>query len=76
MIEQNLVVTINSDDPAYFGGYIADNYLAVQQALGLSAAEIVAIARASIEHSFLERNDKKRLAAALAAYVAAARPNF
>jgi adenosine deaminase len=76
MIEQNLVVTVNSDDPAYFGGYIADNYLAVQKALGLSAAEITAIARASIEHSFLERGDKARLSAALDAYVADAKPAF
>src|SRR3546814_5877091 len=36
MIDRGLVVTVNSDDPAYFGGYMNDNYYAVRQALGLS----------------------------------------
>jgi adenosine deaminase len=53
LLERGLCVTVNSDDPAYFGGYVADNYLAVQRALGLSRAEITQLARNSIEASFL-----------------------
>lgn len=47
-----IAVSINSDDPAYFGGYIADNYLAVAEALGLSRAELAAIAAASLSASW------------------------
>lgn len=76
MIAHHLVVTINSDDPAYFGGYIADNYIAMQRALGFTAVEMVAIARASIAHSFLDSAEKARLVAVLDAYVAGAKPAF
>jgi adenosine deaminase len=44
---------VNSDDPAYFGGYIAENYLAVYRALGLSRGDIAQLASNSIEASFL-----------------------
>ena len=37
MMDKGLVVTVNSDDPAYFGGYVNDNYRAVSDALSLSA---------------------------------------
>src|SRR3546814_3718772 len=47
MIDRGLVVTVNSDDPAYFGGYMNDNYYAVRQALGLSDDELAMIARNS-----------------------------
>src|SRR3954447_618422 len=45
MMEKDLLVTLNSDDPAYFGGYVNDNYRAVQQSLGLGRGDIVALAR-------------------------------
>ena len=45
MMGSGLVVTLNSDDPAYFGGYVADNYRALDAALGLAADEVVAVAR-------------------------------
>jgi adenosine deaminase len=47
MMEKNLIVTLNSDDPAYFGGYINDNYRAVAASLGLTRGDLVAIARSS-----------------------------
>ncbi|MGI9586123.1 MAG: adenosine deaminase, partial [Acidimicrobiia bacterium] len=53
LLDQGVKVTINSDDPAYFGGYILDNYLAAAEALDLSRAELVQLARNSIEASFL-----------------------
>jgi adenine deaminase len=53
LLDRGVCVTVNSDDPAYFGGYLAENYLAVHQALGLSADEIAQLARNSINASFL-----------------------
>jgi adenosine deaminase len=46
-------VTVNSDDPAYFGGYVLENFLAVQAGLDLSRDDIVQLARNSIEASFV-----------------------
>lgn len=61
MLELGLVVTVNSDDPAYFGGYINDNYVAVAEALGLGEADIAKLARNSIEASLIDDADKARL---------------
>ena len=70
MMRQDLFVTVNSDDPAYFGGYLNENYHAVQQALGLSRDDITTIARNSFEASFLGRTDKDALIAKLDSYAA------
>ena len=43
-LEAGIVATVNSDDPAYFGGYVADNYVAVQRAFGLSDADLAGLA--------------------------------
>jgi adenosine deaminase len=59
LLDEGLLVTVNSDDPAYFGGYIADNYLAVAEALGLSEGELVALAHNSFEASFLPDAEKR-----------------
>lgn len=58
MLDAGLFATINSDDPAYFGGYVNENYAAVQEALGLTKAEIVTLARNSFEAAFLKRAEK------------------
>ncbi len=63
MLELGLAVTVNSDDPAYFGGYINENYLAVQEALGLSEAALRQLARNSFEASFLPASEKQALIA-------------
>jgi adenine deaminase len=60
LLDAGVCVTINSDDPAYFGGYVADNYRAACRALGLSRADIVQLARNSIQASFLSAADKSR----------------
>ena len=52
MLERGLNVTINSDDPAYFGGYINENYEAAAVALGLTRAELEQIAQNSFDASF------------------------
>lgn len=51
-LDAGIVATINSDDPAYFGGYIADNYAAAQRALGLSDADLAGLAANSLRASF------------------------
>jgi adenosine deaminase len=70
LLERGLCVTVNSDDPAYFGGYLLENYLAVEEALALSREHLVLLARNSIEASFLEPGAQRRWQAAIDAYVA------
>jgi adenine deaminase len=59
MLRAGLKVTINSDDPAYFGGYVNDNYRELAHAVGLSADDIVKLARNSFEASFLPPDRKQ-----------------
>jgi adenosine deaminase len=61
MIEAGLMVTINSDDPAYFGGYVGDNLRAVQRDLGLGDDVMTGLARNSISASFLDAARKQTL---------------
>ncbi len=61
MLEMGMRVTINSDDPAYFGGYMDENFLATQKDLGLSKEELVQISANAIEASFLDENEKAEL---------------
>ena len=63
MLDAGLLVTVNSDDPAYFGGYLDDNLTAVSAEFGLSPAQIDTLARNSIEASFLPAAEKARLLA-------------
>ena len=63
LLDAGLVVTVNSDDPAYFDGYLLDNYLAVQRALGLSRADLAQLARNSITASLLPDARKAELIA-------------
>jgi adenosine deaminase len=53
MLSAGLAATLNSDDPAYFGGYVADNYRAVAAARGLGKAELATLARNSVTGAFL-----------------------
>lgn len=68
MLGAGLIATINSDDPSYFGGYVNANYRAVADALDLSRAELVTLARNSFNGSFLSETDKARHLAAIDAY--------
>lgn len=61
MLEAGLLVTVNSDDPAYFGGYVGDNYAAVRDRLGLSDDDLVTLARNSVEASLLSDDRKRQL---------------
>ena len=59
LLDHGLCVTINSDDPAYFGGYVAENFLAVEKALGLNRAEVYRLARNSFQAAFLKPDQKQ-----------------
>ena len=61
MLERGILVTVNSDDPAYFGGYVNDNYVAVAEALGLGASELVRLARNSFEAAWLDAPARRKL---------------
>lgn len=71
MLAEGLSATINSDDPAYFGGYVADNYRAVAAARGLDKAQLATLARNSFTGSFLDDTTKAAHLARLGAFVAA-----
>ena len=73
MLQLGLNVSINSDDPSYFGGYIGANYERVQTALELTDEELAGIARNSIEATFLPEDEKQGLLAKLNEYVAGSR---
>jgi adenosine deaminase len=60
MMDKGLVVTVNSDDPAYFGGYVNQNYLAVAGALRLRREEIAAIVRNGIKASLMTMSEKEQ----------------
>jgi adenosine deaminase len=60
MMEKDLLVTLNSDDPAYFGGYVNDNFRAVQGSLALGRDEIVALARNSFVASMMPAPQKEQ----------------
>lgn len=68
-LEAGLLVTVNSDDPAYFGGYIGENYRKVADALSLSDAQLVQLARNSFTGSFLPDTDKQNYLAQVDAAV-------
>lgn len=71
MLEMGLVATVNSDDPAYFGGYVLDNFTAARDALDLSADDIVTLARNSIAASWADETQKIRWLAEIDAMTAA-----
>ncbi|MFI8290006.1 adenosine deaminase [Streptomyces sp. ms191] len=60
MMDAGLVVTVNSDDPAYFGGYVGDTFDAVRGALGLDRERLRTLARNSFEASFLDDDEERR----------------
>jgi adenine deaminase len=70
LLDAGLCVTVNSDDPAYFGGYVGANYRAVVDALKLDAGQVATLARNSFEAAFLDHADKQRHVASVAAWLA------
>ena len=72
MLKRGLHVTLNSDDPAYFGGYVNRNYEAMADHAGVTREQLVQIAKNSFEGSFLPAEDKARHIAEVDAYAAQA----
>ena len=58
LLDRDVLVTVNSDDPAYFGGYVLDNYVAIAEALSLSRDDLVTLAGNSIRAAFLNDEEK------------------
>jgi adenosine deaminase len=71
MLDLGLSATINSDDPAYFGGYLGENWIQTAQALALSREDLVTLARNSFTGSFLTPAEIAPHLAATEAYAAA-----
>ena len=72
MLELGLKATVNSDDPAYFGGYMNDNYKAVTEALSLEKPHLLILVRNSIDASFLTQTEKNNLLDQVKAYATSA----
>ncbi|MGQ0662184.1 MAG: adenosine deaminase [Pseudomonadota bacterium] len=72
LLDEGLCVTVNSDDPAYFGGYLADNLIAIHEALALGEDDLYRLIANGFEASFLDPDEKRarqqELAAALARF--------
>jgi adenosine deaminase len=71
MLQAGLVATCNSDDPAYFGGYVGDNFRETAAALNLTDAELVGLARNSFEASFIDGTTRSRYLAEIDAFTRA-----
>ena len=67
-------MTVNSDDPAYFGGYLLENFAALEQQLGLDARQALALVRNGFRAAFIDRDDKLRFLRRVAAYAEAHPP--
>jgi adenosine deaminase len=68
MLREGLRVTLNSDDPAYFGGYVADNYSVVRDGLDFDREDFRTVAENSFLASFLDEGEKRKLLEELASY--------
>jgi len=66
LLSQGVCVTVNSDDPSYFGGYLCENFEALAQALDMTQSQAIDLCRNSFEASFLDTVDKNRFTAMLA----------
>jgi adenosine deaminase len=71
MLDNNLLACVNSDDPAYFGGYVDDNLAAVRAAFSLDDAALAGLARNSFDACFAAEDDKRRWKAEVDAWLAA-----
>jgi adenosine deaminase len=74
MLDAGLCVTMNSDDPAYFGGYVNDNFIECRRALDLAADDVVTLARNSLNAAFAPAELLARHVALLDDYLAEFRP--
>ena len=71
MLDAGIVATVNSDDPAYFGGYVGENYRAVAEALAFGDDELITLARNSFEAAFITGEERRAYLAQVDAAMAA-----
>ena len=69
MLAKGLVITINSDDPSYFGGYINENYEAVQKTFGLGVETLAGLAKNSFNSAFINDDMKIKLCSEIDEYI-------
>jgi adenine deaminase len=69
MLDRSLRATVNSDDPAYFGAYVAENLVAAQEAAGLTATELARLARNSFEIAWITAAERDKYLSDLDGYV-------
>lgn len=69
LLDLGLCATVNSDDPAYFGGYVSENFLAVYKALSLQRDDLYQLAKNAFQASFLDEPKKRALLDELQRYV-------
>ncbi len=74
LLDLGLRATVNSDDPAYFGGYVLEKFGATRAALGLTRGDVERLVRNSIEAAFLDEPEKQRLRDELTAFLRATFP--
>ncbi len=60
MLDEGLLVCVNSDDPAYFGGYVDDNFAALRSAVGLDDQQLATLAGNSFDACFAPAEQKAR----------------
>jgi adenosine deaminase len=70
MLDLGIRATVHSDDPAYFRGYMNENFVCTQEEGGLSKAEVVQLSRNAFESTWLPRPQRDRYLAELDAYAA------
>jgi adenosine deaminase len=71
MLDAGLLATVNSDDPAYFGGYVDDNLAAVRREFGFDDEQLATLARNSFDACFAPEPDKRRWQAEVDGWLAA-----
>ena len=69
MLAAGLKVTINSDDPAYFGGYLNENYEAISELINNDKDNLAQLAKNSFDAAFISDAEKQRLNAEVASYL-------
>jgi adenosine deaminase len=67
LLDAGLCATVNSDDPAYFGGYLNANFVQTVEALNLSRGDVVTLARNSFEASFIDATTRSKYLAQIEA---------
>lgn len=72
MLDRGMMATVNSDDPAYFGGYMNENFIAAAEALNLTRDDILTLAKNAVQVSFLSESEKAVKARQLEDYALAA----